>query len=205
MNYLDFKNKYINTKLDFDKRYWYQCVDLILYYLNEVFNIQSPYVWNAISSTTTKNTTLNKLFSQINYTKGLIPQAWDIVIFKPTSSNIYWHIAIVDYNSTETQLNVIEQNASTWNGSWLWRDSITFRSKSYDNVVCFFRYTNPINLITDSIMSQFENIKKAQIFNTSKEDYSKSVTLWDVKDLIEISFYRYFDALNKGEQFPIRK
>jgi hypothetical protein len=34
--YVDFKNKWLGKRIDYDKAYGYQCVDLIKQYLDEV-------------------------------------------------------------------------------------------------------------------------------------------------------------------------
>ena len=68
MDYNGFRDKYLGKRIDFDKVYGYQCVDLIIQYCSEVFGIKSPWVGNAITSTQAgANTTLNKEFVRIDY------------------------------------------------------------------------------------------------------------------------------------------
>lgn len=156
MNYKEFRDKYINKRIDFDKAYGYQCVDLILQYCNEVFSISNPWVWNAKTSLTW-NTTLNKEFDRIDYKSGVIPLVWDVVIWNSTKTNPYWHIWIVDYWTNSSKLCVIEQNASKGDGSWTGKDAVTYREKSYNNVACFFRHKNTSNLI-NTIMTNYKEI-----------------------------------------------
>lgn len=158
MNYKEFKDKYLGKRVDFDKVYGYQCVDLIIQYCSEVFGIKSPWVWNAITSTKSwANTTLNKEFNRIDYKSGIIPKAGDVVIWNKTSTNPYWHIWLADFWCTYKELKVIEQNASTGNWSWIGQDAVRAKTKSYKDVICFFRHKS-LNFNIQEFMNNYKEI-----------------------------------------------
>lgn len=138
MTYLEFKQKYLLKSTDYDKAYWYQCVDLIKTYLSEVFNIKSGALWNAYNIFVNTPKELTKFKKTVN-TPTLVPKAWDIVIFNKSKSNwFYWHIAIVDEGTTVKDLYVIEQNAWSWNWDWKLNNRIYRRKKNRKDVAWFY-------------------------------------------------------------------
>ena len=73
--YVDFKNKWLGKRIDYDKAYGYQCVDLIKQYLDEVLWFGSVgSLWNAkdIPSTLVK-----KGFPKLWVTSLL---QWEIIV-----------------------------------------------------------------------------------------------------------------------------
>ena len=146
------------------------------------------------------NTTLNKFFDKTSYTKWYTPNVGDIVIWNPTATNKYWHIWIVDNWTTSSKLCVIEQNASKGDGKWIWRDTVTYREKTYDTVNCFFRYKD-FNKIIQTVMTNYKELFekkywKSSFFNdmegaannlTTPEQIAYFLAIWleRVKDYID--------------------
>jgi len=192
MNYKEFRDKYLGKRVDFDKVYGYQCVDLIIQYCSEVFWIKSPWVWNAITSTASwVNTTLNKEFVRIDYKVWVVPKEWDVVIWNKTSTNPYWHIWLVDFWSSDKELKVLEQNASTWNWSGIWQDAVRAKTKSYKDVICFFRHKS-LNFNIQSFMNNYKEIFKKNFPNGST---IFSDLEWASKDLTTPEQVAYFIAI----------
>ncbi len=133
MKFNKWKQWMIWTSIDFDWKYWNQCVDLIRDYTTNVFWKNYPTSWNA-------KDLWNKNWWQ-DYTKypntiTFIPKVWDIVIWW---NGKYWHIAVV------TAANIlsfvaIEQNAWTGNGDGMWQNAIREHRYYYRNILWFIRH-----------------------------------------------------------------
>lgn len=119
MSLQQFINKWLGGRTDYDKVYAYQCVDLILQYLAECWGITSGVWGNAIDYWTKPTARLLQDFDKV----GGTPQAGDIVILQPTSTNPYGHIMIA-VNST----TAIEQNGATGDGDGQGGDEIRYRT-----------------------------------------------------------------------------
>ena len=139
--YVDFKNKWLGKRIDYDKAYGYQCVDLIKQYLDEVLGFgRVGALGNAknVPSTLTK-----KGFSKLWVTSII---QWDIIV---RTRWTYGHIAIVD-RIVNGRVYVLEQNGS-WRNSWSWVGENAIRVKDYS--ISWF----DVVLRNDGIVRNYEN------------------------------------------------
>ena len=125
MSYLSFKNKWAGKRVDYDRIYGYQCVDLIKQYAHEEYGLKAGAWGNAIDYWYNTHADLYKKFSRVS-TKAA--KKGDIVIFKGVNGNPYGHIGIADENAGRVYVKTLEQNGSTGNGSGTGRDAIRVRS-----------------------------------------------------------------------------
>lgn len=125
-----FIQKWLGKRTDYDKVYAYQCVDLILQYLADVHGIPSGVWGNAIDYWTKPTSRLLQDFNKVTGT----PQAGDIVILNPTSTNPYGHIMIAVNGTT-----AIEQNGATGDGDGLGGDEIRYRTIPLNRVAGLLR------------------------------------------------------------------
>lgn len=132
-------NKWIGKQVDFDKVYWSQCVDWARQFAQEMRSPIGTFWWSAYSGWSTSRPFRNTKWKRIEYSKGLVPTAWDIIFFWPTQSNPYGHVAICDGGSTPDLLKIVEQNWANWLGTWKNWDEI--RRKSTDYKWCLWWYT----------------------------------------------------------------
>lgn len=108
--YKEFVERRLGKKVDYDKAFWYQCVDLIKQYADECLGM-----WKIGAIGNAKNVpkgTFWKKFWQI-YTSFEDVMQWDIIV---RTRGEYWHIAIVDH-IIGNKVYVLEQNWS-WKNSW---------------------------------------------------------------------------------------
>lgn len=112
MTLTQFIIKYLGTKVDFDKSYGAQCVDLYRQYCKEVLEIeQTPSVEGAkdIFENCGQLTQI-KESATADYSKG------DILIWGATESNPYGHVAILVSIYNTNRFIVLEQNGYTQKG-----------------------------------------------------------------------------------------
>jgi len=161
MTYQQFKSKWLGKRVDYDRVYGFQCVDLIKQYLHECYGLR-PGAWgNAVDYWLSPNPAILKKFDRIatNQTR-----AGDIVIF--TSSNRYGHVGIADGTTGWLNVPTLEQNGSTGNGSGTGGDAIRIRGIAKSRVMGVLRpkpATNPISM--PRVGSQI-NITKGTTRNT---------------------------------------
>lgn len=162
MDHTTFKDNYIWKRVQETTSLWYQCVALAKLYSSKVFNIQlSWFSWSAIEWRNTWSPFDSKR-TRVNVWKT-IPKQWDIIFFNKTSSNPYWHVAVVD-SSTASKVLFIEQNWWKWTWTWIWTDAIRINNSDYKNVLWRFSLNQ----------NEDKNIK--QIVNAS---ISLNSFLWD--------------------------
>ena len=168
--YKAFKEKWLGKRIDYDWAYWYQCVDLVKQYADEVLWLWRIWaIWNANK---VQNSSTFKSFSK-QWVKDLIQ--WDIIIRTRWK---YWHIAIVDH-ILNWKVYVLEQNGS-WKNSWNWLWDNAIRVKDY-----------PINwydivLRNEKIIQNFENellvvkekIKEYEEKIKITREYWESISYW---------------------------
>lgn len=144
--YLYFKNKYLWKAIDYDKVYWFQCVDLAKQYAKENYD---EFLWSfwgsAYSGFENKSKTFDLTkWKRVDHFKWNIPIAWDLIFWKPTSWNKYWHVWIAWVWSNTEKLFVLEQNYVSENSSdfwkWRWEASIKERVRDYKNFAWSWRY-----------------------------------------------------------------
>jgi hypothetical protein len=99
--YKTFKEKWLWKRIDYDKSYGYQCVDLIKQYAEEVLGLGK--IWAIGNANKVQNSSTFKSFSKL-WIKNLMQ--WDIII---RTKWAYGHIAIVDH-ILNWRVYVLEQN-----------------------------------------------------------------------------------------------
>ena len=129
----EFVKKYNGKKIDYDGRYGAQCVDVFRQYCKDVLKI--PHTGGVVGASDlyTKYEALpleQKYFNRLVYAGGK-PEAGDVVIFAPTKSNKYGHVAIVLDASSE-EIAVFEQDGFKQDGAHV-------GSWSYGRVLGFLR------------------------------------------------------------------
>lgn len=138
MSYISFRNKWIGKRVDYDRVYGYQCVDLIKQYMAEEKGLK-PGAWgNAIDYWYSTNATVLKHYDKLSTSQA---RQGDIVIFKGINGNPYGHIGICDSNMSSWSVSVptLEQNGSTGNGSGVGGDAIRVRNIARWRVVGVLR------------------------------------------------------------------
>lgn len=130
MNFDQFINTWLGKRTDYDKVYRYQCVDLILQYLADVYGIRSGVSGNAIDYWTKPSPRLLQDFEKVS--GGA--RRGDIIVLNGTPGNPYGHIGIaVDANT------MLEQNGATGDGDGLGGDEIRYRSIPHSRVAGILR------------------------------------------------------------------
>ena len=129
-----FVETYNGKKVDYDGHYGAQCVDLFRQYCKDVLEI--PHTGGVVGASElyTKYEAMpleKRYFKRIPYKAGMQPEAGDVVIFAPTKSNKYGHVAIVLDASSE-EIAVFEQDGFKQNGAYV-------RSGKYERVLGFLR------------------------------------------------------------------
>ena len=131
----EFVEKYNGKKIDYDGSYGAQCVDVFRQYCKDVLVI--PHTGGVVGAAElfTKYEAMpleQKYFERIPYKAGMQPEAGDVVIFAPTKSNKYGHVAIVLDASAEA-IAVFEQDGFAQDGahvgSWSYRRVLGFLRK----------------------------------------------------------------------------
>ena len=131
MTFDQFKKKREGKKYQESAQYGYQCVALVKLYASEVDgNTLWGFSWSAIKARWTGSPFKKLPYTRLNYAGKWIPPRWSILFFSATKDNPYGHTAIAG-QCNDKELRVIEQNAVTGNGQWLWGDAISIRSYPY--------------------------------------------------------------------------
>jgi len=123
--YYYFEKEWVWKRIDYDKAFWYQCVDLIKQYMYEVLWISPGKTGNANEMWTNKYGCFDKMWTQITWTKDLMQGDIIFSLNGPTG-----HVAIVD-RIVNGQIQVLEQNGSGQNsGNWLGANAIRLHTYS---------------------------------------------------------------------------
>lgn len=125
MSYKSFKNRWLGKRVDYDRVYGYQCVDLIKQYADEEFGLKAGVWGNAVDYWYNPSPALLKKFDRLSTKNARIG---DIVIFRGVNNNPYGHIGIADRSSGLFRLATLEQNGATGNGSGVRGDAIRVRN-----------------------------------------------------------------------------
>lgn len=126
MDFNQFRSEWTGKRIDWDRVYAFQCVDLILQYIYQCYGINSGVWGNAIDYWTKPSGPLLGKFYKVHSSDA---QMGDIVIFKTYGRDDYQgdgHIGIATGGLNATEVEVLEQNgagSSTGTG----RDAITTR------------------------------------------------------------------------------
>lgn len=132
MNLAEFINKYDKTKVDYDKIYGSQCVDLFRQYCNDVLLIGHTGGVEGAKDLWEKYDDLPKeklYFDKIK--KGV--QVGDVAIWGATATNKYGHVGIVVGNMPGKDLLIFEQDGFK-------QDGAKFKVRSIDNLLGYLRF-----------------------------------------------------------------
>lgn len=137
MKISEFIKKYNGKKVDFDKAFGCQCVDLFRQYCNDVLGI--PHTGTVEGA---KDLYINyaKLPGEMNHFNRIatrFPRIGDVVIWDKTPSNKYGHVAICIGNLAD-EIIVFEQNGFAQDGA-----KIVTREK---NILGVLRYKGELNV-----------------------------------------------------------
>lgn len=137
MKISEFVKKYNGKKVDFDKAFGCQCVDLFRQYCNDVLGI--PHTGTVEGA---KDLYINyaKLPGEMNHFTRIatrFPRVGDVVIWDKTPSNKYGHVAICIGNLAD-EIIVFEQNGFAQDGA-----KIVTREK---NILGVLRYKGELNV-----------------------------------------------------------
>lgn len=147
--YKEFKDKWLWKRIDYDKAYWYQCVDLIKQYADECLWMWKIWaIWNAKD---VPNWSFWKKFTKIVWMNDIMQ--WDIIV---KTNSKYWHIAIVD-RVVWDKIYVLEQNGS-WksSGSGTWANAI--RVHAYNK--SFYQIILRSTIIISNYNKELEYVEK---------------------------------------------
>lgn len=138
MSYSSFENRWIGKRVDVDKVYQYQCVDLILQYLDDEFGGHTGIGGDA------KEYWLNTptaLLTKFNKVSGSDAKAGDIVVLKPIdgqSNHRFGHIGIATGQTGSNSVEILEQNG-TGGGTGIGTDAIRKRTVSRSRIYGLLR------------------------------------------------------------------
>jgi len=132
-------NKWIGKTADYDKAYWFQCVDLARQYCADVGRPIGTFSGSAYNWWIT-GSPFNPKWKRIGSNGSNFPSSWDVVFFVPTPTNKYGHVAIADNFCTESELNIIEQNAGSGNWDWKGNNAIKRRKTNYSQCAGWYTY-----------------------------------------------------------------
>lgn len=110
--------------MDYDHRFNYQCVDLILQGLHDIHGIGSGVMGNAIQYWTNPSLALLDKFKQVS---GSEAHKGDIVVLHGREGNAFGHIGWATGNINDTQLEILEQNGYDGSGNGLGDNVIRVR------------------------------------------------------------------------------
>lgn len=133
MDTKQFVDTYVGTKIDFDKAYGPQCVDVFRQFNKDVFGFPhtggvegAKDLWEQYGKLPEEK----KYYEQIRK-EGTIPLEGDVVVFGKTASSKYGHVAIVLWASRKV-LVVFEQDGFK-------QDGAKVVTRPYDNVLGYLR------------------------------------------------------------------
>lgn len=129
--------KWMGKRYEESYTFGYQCVSWAKEYCSEVWYPLGWFSGSAINGWYS-GSPFNSSWKRIPYLPWLIPSPWDVVFFR---TGQYWHVAIAWQGSTISSLVVIEQNAATGNGKWIWWDAIRTHTYDYKNPTCVGWFT----------------------------------------------------------------
>ena len=155
ITYAEFIKKYNGKAKDYDGVAGVQCVDLIKYYLKEVFGL-NPGAWgdaHCYYDNYNNLSLLKKNFIRIANTPDFVPQKGDIVVWAPSLNGGWGHIAIATGEGNTTYFYSYDQN---WMGN---HDACTKIKHNYNHVYGVLRPKD---------QTKVNGVKKAEPFTKNK-------------------------------------
>ena len=132
MTLIDFVNKYIKTKVDFDGHYGPQCVDLYRQYCRDVWKIPHTGAVEGAKDLAERYEGLPEEKKHLCLVKGMYSgMEGDAAVWGATKNNPYGHVAIVLARKLDCML-VFEQDGFKKDGA-----KLAFRS--CNNVIGYLR------------------------------------------------------------------
>ena len=122
--YVDYKNKMVGQRVDYDNAYWYQCVDLFKDYCSKVLGYAYGHTGSAKEIWINKNYIFRDDRHRIKGMTDLMQ--WDVIC---STNGLNGHIAIVDHILWDIPY-VLEQNGSGVN-PWSWTGDNAIRVHPY--------------------------------------------------------------------------
>jgi hypothetical protein len=119
MDVKQFVDAYVGKRVDFDKQFGAQCVDLFRQFCKDVWEV--PHL-GGVEGAKDLFTDYQKLPGEVQYTDrieyrdGNYPGEGDVVIFRESASNKYGHVAICLY-ATKSRIVVFEQDGFNQTGA----------------------------------------------------------------------------------------
>lgn len=123
MSYTDFKNEWLGRRIDYDHVYAFQCVDIILEYVYELYGLATGVSGNAIDYWNHPSPALLTKFDKVSTTDC---HQGDIVVLNGLSGNPYGHIGICD-SQDASNVTILEQNGAG-GGDGLGRNAVETRA-----------------------------------------------------------------------------
>lgn len=195
MSYTQFRNKWIGKRIDYDRIYGYQCVDLIKQYAHEVYGLKAGAWGNAIDYWYSTHKDLYKKFTRVS-TKSA--RKGDIVIFKGINGNPYGHIGIADRNAGRWTVATLEQNGSSGNGSGRGRDAIRVRKITKSRIVGVLRPRTAKPVLKMPRIGSRIQLQPKDIRTTWRAGTRKRAGYIQVKDNSYIYVVRGYDPVYGG-------
>lgn len=112
----EFVKEYEGKKVDYDGYYGAQCVDLVRLYIHLVWNLPQPQNIISAYEAYTRWLRCGDGFNEISWKSITKIARGDIIVFPPTDTNSYGHIAIV-LDVTADEVLCFEQNGFTQKGA----------------------------------------------------------------------------------------
>ena len=204
MTFGQFKTKWITRgRVDYDKVFLYQCVDLVKQYMYEVHGVAAGAWGNAIDFWTRPNATMLKYYDLI---AGSNAKAGDIVVLNGINGNKYGHIGIATGAQTSTQVEILEQNGGSGTGNGTGTNAIRYRFVPKSRVAGLLRRKpaaapKPITHITAQRGWGLSNIAKAAGF----KDWMLFPRWQAITNLNARGSWRTFNAsLKPGQKVRVR-
>lgn len=169
--YVDFKNKRLWKRVDYDNKYGYQCVDLIKQYADEVLKMWR--IWAIGNAKDVPNGSFWKKFMKIWISLENVMQ-WDIIVRTVWT---YWHIAIVDHVLWK-KVYVLEQNWS-WKNSWdgVGLNAIRVQAYNLNWFQTILRNDDIVKIFNQELSFVNEKIKEREKILKDTKEYRDSIRL----------------------------
>lgn len=169
--YKEFVERWLGKRINYDKAYWYQCVDLIKQYADECLDMwKIGAIWNAKQ---VPNWNFWKKFTQLKTSLKNVMQ-WDIIVRTQWE---YWHIAIVDHIIWD-DVFVLEQNWSGKNsGNGLWQNAIRIQIYKLARFQVILRNQDIVGNFNQELSFVNEKIKERERQLKITKEYRDSIRL----------------------------
>ena len=135
MTFDEWVKAYKNVKIDYDKVYGVQCVDLIKSFVKNVLEVSPESIGHAIEYYNKRNTSsyLKKNFTNYDYKKGFKFKKGDVLVLK--GSSIFGHIAVCTGQYDSSGVYAYDEN---------------YKGKGYGMTLRYYEYKGyykPLNIL----------------------------------------------------------